>query len=177
MPAAPLVPLPGTGAPSRRFSSSSSLRWRSSSRRCSSSIALRSAACCLCKASTSCSAISSLAPFHPGWSMSLWLCSVCESILVQLFSRVEALFTVCDTVYEILSAWCPTAVRMRLLCNTYFHITASTLKCPYHTFDHLVDMTYAIELFPQQRFGIDMLSGRLASWGSRCLWSSWCFGP
>jgi hypothetical protein len=101
LPRAPLVPRelrPGAVEASLRFSSSSSRRRRSSSRLSSSSAALLSAANCLWRASASCSATSSVAPFQLGSKINRWLCSVCDSIRVQLFSSTEALFTVLDTV-------------------------------------------------------------------------------
>ena len=90
---APRVPraVPDAAACLRSVSVSRFLR--SSSRLSSSSAALRSAARCLRRASASCSARSSVAPLQPGFSISRWLCSVCESIRVQLFKRIEALWT------------------------------------------------------------------------------------
>lgn len=80
-----------------RLSSSSALL-RASSRRCSASAARLSASCCFLSASFSSSVMSFVAPFHSGLRINRWLCSVCERIRVQVFSNVEALSTVLETV-------------------------------------------------------------------------------
>lgn len=96
-PRCPRAP-PRLGTPACLCCSASSALRRASSRRRSSSAARRSAACCLCSASFSISARSWDAPFQLGFRIRRWLCSVWESMRVQVFSRVEALVTVRDTV-------------------------------------------------------------------------------
>jgi len=94
----PRVPRVVDVADTSLWRSSSSAFRRASSRRLSASSRLRSASCCLCSASLSMSTKSWVAPFQEGFSSSRWLCSVCDTILVQVFKRVLALFTVCATV-------------------------------------------------------------------------------
>lgn len=42
---------------------------------------------------------SCVAPFQLGFKMRRWLCSVCDKMLVQVLSKVDALLTVLDTVW------------------------------------------------------------------------------
>lgn len=84
-------------ASARLLSSSSAFRATAAFLSCSSTSRL-SAAYCLACASSSMSAISSLAPCHDGSRISLWLCSVCDSMRVQVFSSCEAALTVPLTV-------------------------------------------------------------------------------
>lgn len=79
----------------------SSARRRTSARRLSSSAALRSAAAALAAASLSMSARSCDAPFQDGFRSSRWLCSVCDKMRVHVLRRVEAVFTVLETVCMI----------------------------------------------------------------------------
>lgn len=65
---------------------------------CCSSKALLSASCCFNNASFSMSAASLLAPCQEGFKMSLWLCSVWESIRVHVSRRVADDATVLETV-------------------------------------------------------------------------------
>ena len=88
----------------RRLRSSSSAFRRAASRRRSTSAALRSASCCLYKASLSISTRSCVAPFQFGFVKSRWLCSVCDRMRVHVLRSVEALVTVLDTVCCALSA-------------------------------------------------------------------------
>lgn len=76
----------------------SSARRLTSARRRSSSAALRSAAAALAAASLSMSARSCDAPFQDGLRSRRWLCSVCDRMRVQVLRRVEAVFTVLETV-------------------------------------------------------------------------------
>ena len=99
----PLVPLAGTAVPACLLLSSSSARRLASSRRLCSSTTRRSAACCFCIASASTSRTSCVAPFQVGSCIRRWLCSVCESIRVQVFSRADELETVPETVCEWLA--------------------------------------------------------------------------
>lgn len=101
-----VVPLPRPvllGAPVPLVATSrclcSSARRLTSARRLSSSAALRSAAAALAAASLSISARSCDAPFQDGLRSKRWLCSVCESMRVHVLRRVEAVFTVFETVY------------------------------------------------------------------------------
>lgn len=98
----PLVPLvPRIAVPACRcLSSSSSLRL-ASSRLLSSSAALLSAACAFKTISFSKSATSWLAPCQLGFKINRWLCSVCDSIRIQVFRSVEADVTVRETVWSI----------------------------------------------------------------------------
>lgn len=102
LPLTPLVPEPRPAAepvPAIRALSCSSALRRTSSRRRSSSAALRSAACWRAIASASMSCMSWVEPFQSGLRMSRWLCSVCESMRVQVLRRVEALLTVWETFW------------------------------------------------------------------------------
>jgi hypothetical protein len=101
------LPLP-LDAPLETLAAASALRRSSSSAfravaaLCScSSYSLRSSACCFTRVSCSASATSWLAPCQDGLSISLWLCSVCERILVQVERREEAAETVVLTVYKV----------------------------------------------------------------------------
>lgn len=103
VPRVPLVegvlpkPLPLAAAPLGSRDASSARRLVSARLR-SSSAARRSACAALAACSASASAMSALAPFHVGFRMSRWLCSVWLRIRVQVLSSVLALLTVFATV-------------------------------------------------------------------------------
>jgi hypothetical protein len=98
----PLLPLvPRTAVPACRCLSSSSALRLVSSRRLSSSAALLSAACAFNTISFSIFATSWLAPCQFGLRIKRWLCSVCDSIRIQVFRSVEADVTVRDTVCNV----------------------------------------------------------------------------
>jgi len=80
-------------ASARRFSSSSAVL-AAAIRRSFSSCSLLSAACCFAYASRSASARSLLAPCQEGLRISLWLCSVCDNMRVQVLRSAEAESTV-----------------------------------------------------------------------------------
>jgi hypothetical protein len=98
----PLVTLPlplvlALGAASALRRSSSSLLAAASLLACSSA-ARRSAACCRYVSSSSMATKSCDAPCHCGFRMSRWLCSVWDKMRVHVWSRVEAFWTVLETV-------------------------------------------------------------------------------
>jgi len=106
VPRVPLVegvlpkPLPLAAAPLRSRDASSARRLVSARLR-SSSAARRSACAALTACSASASAMSALAPFHVGFRMSRWLCSVWLRIRVQVLSSVLAVLTVFATVFML----------------------------------------------------------------------------
>ena len=96
----PLVTLDGpTAAACCRRLSSSSAFWAATALRSCSSISLLSDSYCLSLSSSSISAISWVAPCHDGSRISLWLCSVWDSIFVHVFNNWDAELTVLFTVY------------------------------------------------------------------------------
>lgn len=125
---APAVPRRGLEPGARlRLVSASSLRRRNSSRRCSSSRALRSASCCRWRASASCSTRSSVVPFHLGSRIRRWLCSVWDRILVHVLRRVDALFTVCVTTSMLPPARSRVPMRPSIASLT-FRTPSSSLR-------------------------------------------------